>query len=175
MHGRKKSEYKAKQQDPVISSALVKKARQYNTLCDEIISLKNRKSIEDVSSSKSEAETIPILEKLLLVNPDPNYLWNYRREILLKNHKENEGDSGIYQKELNLTVSCLKRNPKAYAVWTYRKWIIHDWVLSSKEKLNEEEKVESRILLLENELKLCADFLALDERNFHCWNYRRYV
>ena len=28
---------------------------------------------------------------------------------------------------------------------------------------------------LDAEFKLCDDFLKLDQRNFHCWNYRRHV
>jgi len=29
--------------------------------------------------------------------------------------------------------------------------------------------------ILDNELKLCSKMLAMDERNFHCWNYRNQI
>jgi geranylgeranyl transferase type-2 subunit alpha len=42
--------------------------------------------------------------------------------------------------------------------WFHRQWII--------DRLNFD---------VQNELILCQNFLASDQRNFHCWNYRRYI
>ncbi|KAI9919464.1 hypothetical protein PsorP6_017601 [Peronosclerospora sorghi] len=56
--------------------------------------------------------------------------------------------------------SCahLQRNPKSYSAWFQRKWII-DRGLGDFNK----------------EIALCDQLLNFDERNFHCWNYRRHV
>lgn len=52
------------------------------------------------------------------------------------------------------------RNPKSYPSWYQRQWILHRY--ASHVDFNQE-------------LDLCNQLLELDERNFHCWNYRRYV
>ena len=106
--------------------------------------------------------------------------------------------------ELALTAHCLQRNPKSYSAWYHRKWtIIYSLThpMSSKTTTstttddgedgnnnhNSSGAVEQlRIIdterhliymksILESELELCAQFLQMDERNFHCWNYRRFV
>lgn len=53
---------------------------------------------------------------------------------------------------------ALQRNPKSYSAWFQRQWII-DRGLGD----------------LQKEIGLCDKLLELDERNFHCWNYRRHV
>mmetsp|Transcript_1752 Transcript_1752/g.2411 ORF Transcript_1752/g.2411 Transcript_1752/m.2411 type:complete len:323 (+) Transcript_1752:77-1045(+) len=98
--------------------------------------------------------SLELISNLLTVNPDPLYLWNRRRALL--------GDTlDDLEAELKLTQTCLERNPKAYGTWFHRKWCIL--------KAGREESI------LQRELALCAQFLNLDERNFHCWNYRRFV
>jgi len=92
------------------------------------------------------------------------------------------------QTELTLTSHCLMRNPKSYSAWYHRKWTLVYHLThptggnvgggpsSSTEgpgvpKLH----LNSMGAILQSELDLCAQFLQLDERNFHCWNYRRFV
>ncbi|RWS15486.1 geranylgeranyl transferase type-2 subunit alpha-like protein [Dinothrombium tinctorium] len=139
---------------------------------------------------------------LLMTNPDVYTLWNYRREIILefksqvqckletetvetsKNNSENDvkpkDDNSndlsddmnksksdetqnefeiLCENELELTSSCLLKNPKSYCVWHHRAW-----VLQTMEKPN-----------FKREIMLCNQFLEMDERNFHCWDYRRFI
>jgi hypothetical protein len=72
--------------------------------------------------------TLALLEKALLVNPDPLNLWNHRREVLLlqlssskEEEEEEEDDSNsrsskaslLLETERALTQAALQRNPKA--------------------------------------------------------------
>ena len=157
MHGRKRTEYKAHLRDTKIAAALSQKAQQWYALRQE---LSRRRDNEPESE---RATTLKLMEKALLVNPDPLSLWNHRRELILLEIEanKNETDGRILDEELALTQAALKRNPKAYAAWFHRKWILALFKPGSD--------------ILQNELKLTAQFFALDERNFHCWNYRRFV
>lgn len=63
--------------------------------------------------------------------------------------------------ELDFIVAAIQRNPKSYWCWYQRKWIINNFDLDAE--------------LLEKELGLCSKLLDLDSRNFHCWNFRKFV
>lgn len=92
--------------------------------------------------------------------------------------------------ELELTAHCLQRNPKSYSSWYHRKWsliyhLTHP-ITTSKPATNDEidnnaqdvhikQHLDKMKSILQSELELCAQFLLMDERNFHCWNYRRFV
>uniref|UniRef100_A0AAQ5ZN03 Geranylgeranyl transferase type-2 subunit alpha n=1 Tax=Amphiprion ocellaris TaxID=80972 RepID=A0AAQ5ZN03_AMPOC len=106
-------------------------------------------------------EALQLTQQLLSSNPDFATLWNYRREILmhLETVKDEDEVQKIYEAELLFLESCLKVNPKSYGSWHHRGWVSArlprpDWA---------------------RELSLCDRCLSLDDRNFHCWDYRRMV
>lgn len=119
-----------------------------------------RKSINDVFERRSHNEydelALKSSEGLLRANPDIVTLWNYRKEILLNLKPSKE----IINDELYLTEKCLIVNPKSYSAWYHRNWVLDnvdpspDW---------------------NKELSLCKKYLEMDERNFHCWDYRQIV
>jgi geranylgeranyl transferase type-2 subunit alpha len=98
---------------------------------------------------------------MCLTNPDYYTVWNYRREILgflMASMGEGEILEAI-EGELKITAEGIsKKNPKSYCLWHHRLWA-----------------VEKGVSNLEEELALTATFLKLDERNFHCWDYRRAI
>lgn len=167
MHGKKRQESKAKLQDPKTAALLSQKAEGWHQLCQ---ALATRRRSEEPQGIEDVEKTLALLSKALLVNPDPLHLWNFRRETLLlvidKEQAENEEDetpacSINLQPELDLTQGCLERNPKAYGAWMHRKWALG--------------QVRPSVDVLERERELTSLFLKADERNFHCWNYRRFV
>uniref|UniRef100_A0A8C7FY91 Geranylgeranyl transferase type-2 subunit alpha n=1 Tax=Oncorhynchus kisutch TaxID=8019 RepID=A0A8C7FY91_ONCKI len=106
-------------------------------------------------------EALQLTQQLLSSNPDFATLWNYRREILLhlETVREEDDVQKMYEAELLFLESCLKVNPKSYGSWHHRGWVSArlprpDWA---------------------RELGLCDRCLSLDDRNFHCWDYRRMV
>ena len=187
MHGQGRAEYKARQRDETISAGLSQKARQWHTLTSELLSQRQSQN----SENPSLLDNIRLTEKLLTVNPDPIYLWNCRRETILQISTLNISESSpitFLQDERSLTASCLKRNPKAYGAWFHRKWCIRQYILlETKEYVLNMKPVtlfddSGRLDLfrrwkgiLNQELDLCSEFLQYDERNFHCWNYRRFI
>ncbi|VDD77455.1 unnamed protein product [Mesocestoides corti] len=100
--------------------------------------------------------------ELLEKSPDTFTLWNYRREILTYPTNANtsaDARSKMFDNELVLTSKCLMKNPKSYATWHHRTWTMShhptpDW---------------------KAELDHCNKALKSDDRNFHCWDYRRFV
>lgn len=61
--------------------------------------------------------------------------------------------------ELGLTRKALMANPKSYSAWFQRFWVLEREISPD----------------LKQELELCKTALAVDCRNFHCWDHRRLV
>jgi geranylgeranyl transferase type-2 subunit alpha len=78
-------------------------------------------------------------------------------------------------KELEFLVKGIMRSPKSYTLWFHRQWIIERGLIIEQQLIPQVEgtpNIEWRSRILETELKLCDKMLGMDERNFHCWNYR---
>ncbi|KAJ2953656.1 hypothetical protein O0L34_g1272 [Tuta absoluta] len=109
-----------------------------------------------------DKELMDLTAKVLTSNPDIYTLWNIRREtiaVFRKTEEMSEEMCQIHDGELQLTEFCLKINPKSYCAWHQREWVLTtrtdpDW---------------------RKELEICNKYLKFDERNFHTWDYRRFV
>uniref|UniRef100_X2A7L7 Geranylgeranyl transferase type-2 subunit alpha n=1 Tax=Capitella teleta TaxID=283909 RepID=X2A7L7_CAPTE len=118
-------------------------------------------AFEKRKNREYDHEALEVTGNILAANPDFYTLWNFRREILthIKSNWEEENVFKTFDGELYFLEQCLKVNPKSYGSWQHRCWTMEnhtkpDWT---------------------RELKLCNKFLEYDERNFHCWDYRRFV
>uniref|UniRef100_A0A8D1TRV6 Geranylgeranyl transferase type-2 subunit alpha n=1 Tax=Sus scrofa TaxID=9823 RepID=A0A8D1TRV6_PIG len=108
-----------------------------------------------------DESVLELTSQILGANPDFATLWNCRREVLqrLEVQKSPEELAALVKAELGFLESCLRVNPKSYGTWHHRCWLLG--------RLPEPNWAR--------ELELCARFLEVDERNFHCWDYRRFV
>ena len=171
-------------------------------------------STQTDSAADFISTTLVLLEKAVTVNPDPIWLWNFRRTLVQKqlesllsstlvssevdvNVKKDspstplllsEQTRSIFEKEHGISQLGLQNNPKAYAVWHYRKWCIQQQakmmmmlpsfvVVKSSSSSSSSSTTSDAVVwqLLNQELHLCNLLLQKDERNFHCWSYRRFV
>uniref|UniRef100_A0A1A8ERD9 Geranylgeranyl transferase type-2 subunit alpha n=1 Tax=Nothobranchius korthausae TaxID=1143690 RepID=A0A1A8ERD9_9TELE len=152
MHGRVKVKTTAQQEEEKRKER-EKKLKIYVAARDACFAKRKEEIFDD--------EALQLTQQLLSSNPDFATLWNFRREILLhlETVKDEDEVQKIYEAELLFLESCLKVNPKSYGSWHHRGWVSArlprpDWA---------------------RELGLCDRCLSLDDRNFHCWDYRRMV
>jgi geranylgeranyl transferase type-2 subunit alpha len=128
-----------------------KKAQLFGELCKRVL--------EAHASNRHDATLLKMSEKLVQMNPEMYTVWNYRRAylspILLRGGAE-AVDASAH--ELAVTEQALMQNPKSYATFHHRKWVVSTGFCS-----------------LERELALVEVLLEADERNFHGWGYRRAV
>ncbi|CAI5714103.1 unnamed protein product [Hyaloperonospora brassicae] len=156
MHGRVKSIERKNEQLKTDEQRQeeVSRVRMYHEVASKVLAMKRQQ--------RYEPSVLPLTSHLLLLNPEFHMLWSYRREVITALAQETDRAASklreLADTELKMTLDALQRNPKSYSAWFQRKWII-DQGLGD----------------LQKEIGLCDKLLDLDERNFHCWNYRRHV
>ncbi|UZJ54623.1 hypothetical protein CBS101457_003943 [Exobasidium rhododendri] len=67
--------------------------------------------------------------------------------------------------DLDLTIEVLKIHPKVYWIWNHRKWCLEQLPSDDAEKTAK----------WTTEIQMVNKMLDMDARNFHGWNYRRYI
>jgi len=190
MHGRKRAEYKALQRDAKVAAKLAAKSVAWHALQAEL--LERRRATYSSAATTSQAEpdtttaaatattTLQLIEKAVSVNPDPLWLWNFRSELVL-GRTEGEEDTIAavvaldWEREQRVTQAALQANPKSYGAWHYRKRCLQQYLLLLQNKKNSTIISDPAAAVLEQELELTSLFFQRDERNFHCWSYRRFV
>ncbi|GBG32463.1 Geranylgeranyl transferase type-2 subunit alpha [Hondaea fermentalgiana] len=164
MHGRKqKDRALAEAEDPAKKAA---RAAKYAKLRSLLHTALECRAAHDTSDA-----TMTLCGELLCINPSINTLWNVRRDgLLARIRAAGEKDETAAQalredlckQELELNRHALvKGNVKSHEGWSHRAWIV--------EVLGE----DGSCINVDRELMLCDQLLAADERNFHCFQYRR--
>ncbi|KAL7316697.1 Rab geranylgeranyltransferase [Mucor circinelloides] len=153
VHGRKRE----KTTEEVVKARKAKEAvkiKEYNQLVDDCR--------EKMKNKEYNQDTFRLTSQLVEWNLDYYTIWNYRRillqEFVLKGLNADEQQK-VYNKELMLFLQLIKKNPKSYWMWNHRIWCLQnmpkpDW---------------------QAELGLVEKMLTMDARNFHGWDYRRFV
>lgn len=116
--------------------------------------------------------------KVLNLNPEYYTIWNHRRrvlEYLLRPHDASVSDGQtleqdvqkILSTELQFLVPLLMKFPKCYWIWNHRYWALKQ--VSAKASATAAQQAWNE------ELGLVSKMLSRDSRNFHGWDYRRFV
>ncbi|VAI92001.1 unnamed protein product [Triticum turgidum subsp. durum] len=108
-------------------------------------------------------EALGLSFKLLEINPEAYTAWNYRKLALQHNLKELSDPEAIKSSvdaELRVVELALRQNPKSYGAWYHRKWLLNQKLAPVDFK---------------REYGLLDKLLKVDARNFHGWNYRRFL
>lgn len=108
-------------------------------------------------------EALGLSFKLLEINPEAYTAWNYRKLALQHNLRELTDPEAIKSSvddELRVVEIALRQNPKSYGAWYHRKWLLN-------QKLTPVD--------FKREFGLLDKLLKVDARNFHGWNYRRFL
>ena len=79
------------------------------------------------AAGEYSSETLNLTTQVLLINPEYPSGWAQRRRTIIRGlfpSIDDEARQRLLEQDLDLTAQCLKRNPKEYAVWEHRKWVL---------------------------------------------------
>eukprot|EP00760_Papus_ankaliazontas_P017122 PhM_4_TR17041/c0_g1_i1/m.34802/K14050/RABGGTA; geranylgeranyl transferase type-2 subunit alpha len=147
---------------PEARKIVLEKIQRYRDLCDQCHEIKRAGSLD-------AGKDLEPLTKLLEINPEYYTFYNYRRKILLALFGSAECTADVKKSalvtELEFSTRQIKRDYKSYCTWHHRKWIFV--------QLRDFPDLLEKVFLKEK--AQCEALLGIDERNFHCWGYRRWV
>ncbi|KAH7889917.1 rab-protein geranylgeranyltransferase [Phlebopus sp. FC_14] len=121
-------------------------------------------------------DAFDLSQRLLQVNPEFYTIWNYRRKIMLHGifpESTAEEIHDLLTSELGMTTTALKAHPKVYWIWNHRRWCLEN--VPDGPSIDGQPSLQWRRANWDRELMVVEKMLDVDARNFHAWNYRRYV
>ena len=122
-----------------------------------------KKVLDNKAEKVFTKEALQDTTVLLDLNPEFNAVWNYRRNIFNHLFAGNVLDRcEALNTDLLVAMEMMKRFPKCYWIWNHRRWCL--------ETLDETKNADWN-----RELAIVLKVLMMDSRNFHGWQYRRYV
>ncbi|KAF9458639.1 rab-protein geranylgeranyltransferase [Collybia nuda] len=145
------------------------KIQEYLALTDEILS---RKKNQDWS-----VDAFRLTSRLLQINPEFYTVWNYRRNILILGifpHSSLQDVNNFITDDLSMTTAALRSHPKVYWIWNHRRWCLEN-VPNGPGNKGENDYSEWKKGNWDKEIYVVEKILDADPRNFHAWNYRRYI
>ena len=159
MHGIKRIPNKPDQK----SAKEINKINEYKLLNHKFKSLK--------ASNELTVESLNICNEILSqFNLDNSTIINFKLRILFNLRDELKPDDlvGLLVNELNVNEQLLKTNLKFYSFYNYRKSLI-------KVLFGYLDTQDSKLFQLNSEFNFIAELLKFDDRNFHVWNYKRFL
>ncbi|PFH50050.1 hypothetical protein AMATHDRAFT_146065, partial [Amanita thiersii Skay4041] len=142
---------------------------EYLAMTEDIIT---RKKNNDYSTKAFHLTT-----KLLRINPEFYTVWNYRRNICIYGIFLNSNPKDVNEllaDDLDFTMSALKIHPKVYWIWNHRRWCLEN-IPDGPGATDEPNYQGWKKANWDRELFVVEKMLDADPRNFHAWDYRRYV
>ncbi|PVF93826.1 protein prenylyltransferase [Serendipita vermifera] len=143
--------------------------------------LELEKQILDLRDAKEWTQAaLQLTEQLLTTNPEQYTIWNYRRDIFTNKiflEKSPEDVHKLLFSDLAMTTTALKKYPKVYWIWNHRRWCLENMPdgPGSADDTGKNGKDGYRISAWTQEMLIVEKMLSMDERNFHAWDYRRYI